>query len=51
MNIFDRLAQRPQNLGPANERPVQTATDGKLKIGFYKSTGQWMLVPQNQGAK
>jgi hypothetical protein len=33
---------------PKGETPVKTASDGKSKIGFYKSTGQWMVVPQTQ---
>ena len=37
----------PNATGPKDETPVKTATDGKTKIGYYKSTGQWMLVPQN----
>ena len=49
-NIFDRLAQRPSEMGPAGEKPTKTASDGKVKIGFFKSTNQWMLVPNKQGA-
>jgi len=36
----------PSAMGPKGETPVKTASDGKAKIGFYKSTGQWMLVPE-----
>jgi hypothetical protein len=39
----------PTVIGPKDETPAKTASDGKTKIGFYKSTGQWMLVP-TQGA-
>jgi hypothetical protein len=39
--------EAPTKAGPANEKPVRTAGQGK--IGFYKSTGQWMLVPPNSG--
>jgi hypothetical protein len=39
----------PTAMGPKNETPAKVASDGKTKIGFYKSTGQWMLVP-TQGA-
>ena len=38
----------PTATGPKGETPVKTASDDKAKIGFYKSTGQWMLVPQTQ---
>jgi hypothetical protein len=38
----------PTATGPKGETPVKTANDGKVKIGFYKSTGQWMVVPQTQ---
>jgi hypothetical protein len=41
----------PTAMGPKGETPAKTASDGKTKIGYYKSTGQWMLVPQSQGAK
>jgi hypothetical protein len=41
----------PTAMGPKGETPAKTASDGKTKIGYYKSTGQWMLVPQPQGAK
>jgi hypothetical protein len=42
----------PTKTGPAGEKPTKTATEpnSKSKIGLYKSTGQWMLVPNNQGA-
>ena len=35
----------PTTMGPKGETPAKTASDGKVKIGFYKSTNQWMLVP------
>ncbi len=38
----------PTATGPKGETPVRKAHDGKVKIGFYKSTGQWMVVPQTQ---
>ena len=41
--------EAPTKTGPAGEKPLRTAGQGK--IGYYKSTGQWMLVPQSQGAK
>jgi hypothetical protein len=41
----------PTTMGPKDETPAKTASDGKTKIGFYKSTNQWMLVPQSEGAK
>ena len=37
----------PTTMGPKGETPVKTASQGATKIGYYKSTGQWMLVPQN----
>lgn len=39
-------AAAPTKMGPAGEKPTKTASDGKTKIGFYQSSGQWMLVPQ-----
>ncbi len=39
----------PSTMGPKGETPTKTASDGKTKIGFYKSTGQWMLVPTSGG--
>jgi tetratricopeptide (TPR) repeat protein len=42
----DTASAAPTTMGPKGETPVKTASDGKAKIGFYKSTGQWMLVPQ-----
>lgn len=41
----------PTVMGPKGETPAKTASDGQAKIGYYKSTGQWMLVPQNSGGK
>jgi hypothetical protein len=35
--------EAPTKAGPAGEKPLRTAGQGK--IGYYKSTGQWMLVP------
>lgn len=42
----DTASAAPSTMGPKGETPVKTASDGKAKIGFYKSTGQWMLVPE-----
>jgi hypothetical protein len=41
----------PEATGPKGEKPVKTATSGNTKIGYYKSTGQWMLVPQQGASK
>jgi len=41
----------PTVMGPKGETPTQTANNGKTKIGFYKSTGQWMLVPNSTGGR
>lgn len=38
----------PTVMGPANEKPLKTGNNGQY--GYYKSTGQWMLVPK-EGAK
>jgi hypothetical protein len=39
--------EAPTKTGPAGEKPLRTAGQGK--IGYYKSTGQWMLVPNSGG--
>jgi hypothetical protein len=38
----------PTVVGPANEKPLKTGNNGQY--GYYRSTGQWMLVPK-EGAK
>jgi hypothetical protein len=38
----------PTVAGPANEKPLKTGNNGQY--GYYRSTGQWMLVPK-EGAK
>jgi len=39
----------PTVMGPANEKPLKTGNNGKF--GYYKSTGQWMLVPNSTGGR
>ena len=57
----------PTAMGPKDEKPlsIDSKTNKQVpggaptiykdaqgrRIGYYKSTGQWMLVPQSQGAK
>jgi len=38
----------PTVMGPANVKPLKTGNNGQY--GYYRSTGQWMLVPK-EGAK
>lgn len=41
----------PNQTAPAGEKPMKTAVDGQGKrVGYFKSTGQWMLMPATQGA-
>ncbi len=39
----------PTVAGPANEKPLKTGNNGQY--GYYKSTGQWMLVPNSTGGR